>query len=101
MSQSKEVGMASKSGESSSEKRSADQPESADSKRSRTEIRALPTRQYLDNTVVPILLDGLAALSKERPGVNVIKLFSFVTDGEARLARGFSLGNPFQSGLRI
>jgi len=67
--------MASKSGEGSSEKRSADQLESAESKRSRTEIRALPTRQYLDNTVVPILLDGLAALSKERPGVNVIKLF--------------------------
>ncbi len=35
------------------------------------------------------------------PGVNVIKLFSFVTDDEALSARGFVLGNPFQSGLKI
>jgi hypothetical protein len=34
-------------------------------------------------------------------GVNVIKLFSFVTDDKAQLARGFALGNPFQLGLRI
>jgi len=31
------------------------------------------------------------------PGVNVIKLFSFVADND----RAFVLGNPFQSGLRI
>jgi hypothetical protein len=35
------------------------------------------------------------------PGVNVIKLFSFVTDDEALPARGFVLANPFQSGLKI
>ncbi len=35
------------------------------------------------------------------PGVNVIKLFSFVTDDVTQSARGFALGNPFQSGLRI
>jgi hypothetical protein len=34
-------------------------------------------------------------------GVNVIKLFSFVTDDEAQLARWFALGNPIQLGLRI
>ncbi len=34
-------------------------------------------------------------------GVNVIKLFSFVTDDKAQCVRGFALGNPFQSGLRI
>ena len=27
----------------------------------------IPTRQYLDQTVVPILLESLAALAKERP----------------------------------
>ncbi len=36
-----------------------------------------------------------------RPGVNVIKLFFFVTDDEAQQARAFALGNPFQLGLRI
>jgi hypothetical protein len=29
-------------------------------------VQALPTRQYLDQTVVPVLLEGLAVLSKER-----------------------------------
>jgi hypothetical protein len=35
------------------------------------------------------------------PGVNVIKLFPFITDSKAKQARGFVFGNPFQSGLRI
>jgi len=30
-------------------------------------IQNIPTRQYLDQTVVPILLQGLSALAKERP----------------------------------
>merc|ERR1712125_223656 len=29
--------------------------------------QSLPTRQYLDQSVVPILLQGLTALAKERP----------------------------------
>jgi hypothetical protein len=35
------------------------------------------------------------------PGVNIIKLFSFVTDDEAQEASVFALGNPCQSGFRI
>jgi len=35
------------------------------------------------------------------PGVNVVKLFSFVTDDEAQQARVFFLRNPFQSGLGV
>jgi hypothetical protein len=31
------------------------------------------------------------------PGVNVIKLFTFITDNEDQSARGFALGNNFQS----
>ncbi len=42
-----------------------------DSKRqkpmSAAEVKGLPTRQYLDQTVVPILLEALTALAKERP----------------------------------
>jgi len=35
------------------------------------------------------------------PGVNVIKLFTFITDNEDQSTRGFALGNNFQSGLSI
>merc|ERR1712179_232943 len=31
------------------------------------ELQSLPTRAYLDQTVVPILLGGLSTLAKERP----------------------------------
>ncbi|CAP39620.1 Protein CBR-DPY-30 [Caenorhabditis briggsae] len=30
-------------------------------------VNNIPTRQYLDSTVVPILLQGLGALAKDRP----------------------------------
>ncbi|XP_077425929.1 protein dpy-30 homolog isoform X1 [Vanacampus margaritifer] len=33
----------------------------------KVDLQALPTRAYLDQTVVPILLQGLAVLAKERP----------------------------------
>ncbi|XP_014662984.1 PREDICTED: dosage compensation protein dpy-30-like [Priapulus caudatus] len=36
-------------------------------KRSKVDLQALPTRQYLDHTIVPILLQGLSLLAKERP----------------------------------
>ena len=71
MSQLKESSSSSNSKTSESplgEKRAQEQQlERSDSKRSRSEVRIQSTRQYLDNTVVPILLDGLAALSRERP----------------------------------
>jgi len=37
------------------------------SKRAKQDLQSLPTRQYLDQTVVPILLQGLASLARERP----------------------------------
>ncbi|XP_061730076.1 protein dpy-30 homolog [Cydia strobilella] len=43
------------------------EPETNASRKSRIDLNALPTRQYLDQTVVPILLQGLSALAKERP----------------------------------
>ncbi|XP_025103923.1 protein dpy-30 homolog isoform X2 [Pomacea canaliculata] len=36
-------------------------------KRSKVELQSLPTRAYLDQTVVPILLQGMSVLAKERP----------------------------------
>lgn len=35
-------------------------------KKTKVEIQSLPTRAYLDQTVVPILLQGLNVLAKER-----------------------------------
>mmetsp|Transcript_53687 Transcript_53687/g.117176 ORF Transcript_53687/g.117176 Transcript_53687/m.117176 type:complete len:105 (-) Transcript_53687:198-512(-) len=39
----------------------------ADLMQDKINLGALPIRSYLDQTVVPILLDGMAALVKERP----------------------------------
>lgn len=33
----------------------------------RMNLQSLPIRAYLDQTVVPVLLDGMSALVKERP----------------------------------
>ena len=60
------------------EKRPSEQQDWPESKKSRPDIRALPTRLYLDNTVVPILLDGLAALSRERPDDPIDYLISYL-----------------------
>ncbi|KAB7503511.1 Protein dpy-30-like protein [Armadillidium nasatum] len=35
-------------------------------KRPKIDISSLPTRQYLDQTVVPLLIEALNALNKER-----------------------------------
>ena len=34
---------------------------------SRDKLNALPTRSYLDETVTPLLMQALAAVSRERP----------------------------------
>ena len=36
-------------------------------KKNESNIQSLPIRSYLDQTVVPVLLQGLAELAKERP----------------------------------
>lgn len=41
--------------------------ETAKRQTSRSDLQSLPTRQYLDQTVTPILLKGLQTLAKERP----------------------------------
>jgi len=42
------------------------------------DLSQLPTRQYLDRTVVPLLMDALAALAKERPPDPVDYLTSYL-----------------------
>jgi len=46
-----------------SEKELQDNP----AKRPRVDLQSLPTRAYLDQTVVPVLLNGMSVLAKERP----------------------------------
>merc|ERR1712037_721334 len=53
--------------EGSSSKEGSSSSATPSSKRSKQDLQALPTRQYLDQTVVPILLQGLASLARERP----------------------------------
>lgn len=33
----------------------------------RTDLSSIPVKQYIDQTVAPILLEGIKALAKERP----------------------------------
>ncbi|KAK6182439.1 protein dpy-30 homolog [Patella vulgata] len=47
-----------------SEKEATEAPAS---KRPKVDVQSLPTRAYLDQTVVPILLQGMSILAKERP----------------------------------
>lgn len=41
-----------------------DKPEQ---QKKRADLATIPTKQYLDQTVAPILLEGMKALAKERP----------------------------------
>jgi protein dpy-30 len=41
--------------------------ESANIKKLKVDLQSLPVRAYLDQTVVPILLQGMSVLAKERP----------------------------------
>ncbi|KAF2349453.1 Dpy-30 motif, partial [Trinorchestia longiramus] len=36
-------------------------------KKARMDMSSMTSRQYLDQTIVPILLQGIAQLAKERP----------------------------------
>eukprot|EP00617_Octactis_speculum_P001423 CAMPEP_0185774674 /NCGR_PEP_ID=MMETSP1174-20130828/79321_1 /TAXON_ID=35687 /ORGANISM="Dictyocha speculum, Strain CCMP1381" /LENGTH=104 /DNA_ID=CAMNT_0028461973 /DNA_START=39 /DNA_END=353 /DNA_ORIENTATION=+ len=50
----------------------------ADQVQGKMNLQALPIRAYLDETVVPILLDGMSALVKERPPNPVEWLASYL-----------------------
>lgn len=36
-------------------------------RRSQTDLRSIPARQYLDQKIIPVLLSGLSELVRERP----------------------------------
>lgn len=47
-------------------------------KKSRVDLASLPTRQYLDQTVVPILMNALSHLAKERPPEPIAALAAYL-----------------------
>ncbi|XP_058816042.1 protein dpy-30 homolog [Topomyia yanbarensis] len=49
------------------------------------DLQSLPTRQYLDQTVNPILLQGLKALAKDRPQDPVQYLVNFLLKNKSRV----------------
>ncbi|KAF8383838.1 dpy-30 [Pristionchus pacificus] len=48
----------------------------------------MPTRQYLDTTVVPILLQALGALAKERPDCPIEFVANYLLREKERFASG-------------
>lgn len=56
----------------------------ATQKKARIDLGSLPTRQYLDQTVVPILIQGLTTLSKERPADPISFLASYLMKNKAQ-----------------
>nr|Q8K3E7.1 RecName: Full=Protein dpy-30 homolog; AltName: Full=Dpy-30-like protein; Short=Dpy-30L; AltName: Full=Protein rAIP1 [Rattus norvegicus]AAN02167.1 AIP1 [Rattus norvegicus] len=54
------------------------------SSKQKVDLQSLPTRAYLDQTVVPILLQGLAVLAKERPPNPTEFLASYLLKNKAQ-----------------
>ncbi|GAB1868743.1 Protein dpy-30-like protein [Camponotus japonicus] len=59
-------------------------------KKSRVEVQSLPTRQYLDQTVVPILLQALSCLAKERPADPISFLAGYLLRNKSQYDNGGS-----------
>lgn len=53
-------------------------------KKVRPDLNSLPTRQYLDQTVAPILLLGLQTLARERPADPVSFLAAYLLKNKSR-----------------
>lgn len=53
-------------------------------KKQRTDLQSLPAKQYLDQTVAPILLQGLQILAKERPPDPINFLASYLLKNKGR-----------------
>ncbi|KAG7213709.1 hypothetical protein KM043_002943 [Ampulex compressa] len=60
------------------------------SKKSRVEVQTLPTRQYLDQTVVPILLQALSSLAKDRPPDPISYLAAYLLRNKSQYDNGGS-----------
>lgn len=59
---------------------STGQTSTQQAKKPRVDLSALPTRQYLDQTVVPVLLQGLSWLAKTRPEDPITELSKYLLE---------------------
>lgn len=57
-------------------------------KKPKLDLQALPTRQYLDQTVVPILLQALSTLAKERPPNPIEYLANYLLKNKTQFEQG-------------
>lgn len=57
-------------------------------KKSRVDLASLPTRQYLDQTVVPILMNALSYLAKERPPEPISALAAYLLKNKSTYESG-------------
>lgn len=57
-------------------------------KKTRVDLSSLPTRQYLDQTVVPILMSALSYLAKERPPEPISALAAFILKNKSAYESG-------------
>ncbi|EFO22751.1 hypothetical protein LOAG_05734 [Loa loa] len=80
--------------ETSAESEKKDTPqtggESGSGDTATTASTTIPTRQYLDQTVVPILLQALGALAKERPPNPIEYLANYLLKEKDRFSTSFS-----------
>ena len=63
---------------------------SEQSKKHRTNLQSLPAKQYIDQTVAPILLQGLQALAKQRPDDPINFLATYLLKNKGRCEEIFS-----------
>jgi len=72
-------------GEVKSSRRTSD--DTPQHKTPRLELHSVPTRQYLDQTVVPILLHGMSALSRDRPSEPIEYLADYLLKHKSQYAQ--------------
>ncbi|CAB3981566.1 dpy-30 homolog [Paramuricea clavata] len=58
------------------------------------DVQSLPTRAYLDQTVVPILLQALSTLSKERPPNPIEYLASYLLKNKSQFDSSLETTQP-------
>lgn len=63
-------------------------------KKTRVDLSSLPTRQYLDQTVVPILMSALSYLAKERPPEPIAALAAFLLKNKSTYEGGSDSSPP-------
>ncbi|XP_055918182.1 protein dpy-30 homolog [Eupeodes corollae] len=62
-------------------------------KKKKPDLSSLPTRQYLDQTVAPILLHGLQTLARERPPDPISFLAAYLLKHKTRVDEAMTDGS--------